>query len=134
MAKSKRRKRVLASDGTESDLERSFLVYWNSQYPNAPPVTQHKFHPTAKYEFDFAWPTCKLAVEVQGYGPGHFSVPGMTQDCLKGVAALKLGWRIVYLTSTLLLPENIGAITSSIAMILGIPPKSTSTYIPLSKR
>ena len=60
---------------------------------------QHfRFHPARQWEFDFAWPALKLAVEVDGAGPGgmgrHQRHAGYVADCEKFEAALLAGWRV----------------------------------------
>lgn len=90
----------------DSELEKKFLAIWLSHFPRYPPVPQHKFHPSRQYRMDFAWPANKLAVEIHGFGPGHCSLPGMTQDYTRHIQALLLGWRIVYLTTTHLKDED----------------------------
>ena len=129
------RKRTFAKDGTESDLERRFLSAWSLTYPRYPPTTQHQFHPTRLWQFDFCWPLRKIAVEIQGAGPGHQSYTSMTKDYNKQIAALKLGWKVIYLTSLHLTPEKIASAVFDVATILGVPiqpePKG---YVPLHKR
>ena len=84
----------------ESELEKQFLEEWIALHPEARPLREFPFHPKRKYRFDFAWPTRKIAVEVQGMGPGHCSLAGMTQDHEKHLQAMLLGWRVVYLTTS----------------------------------
>lgn len=87
-------KRITPPLLSDSDLEESFrnlfLVH------GLTPIQQYKFHPVRNWRFDFCWPVAKLAIEVQGYGPGHNSYVGMTSDYEKHNAALILGWRILY--------------------------------------
>lgn len=65
------------------------------------PVHEHKFHPTRKWRFDFAWPEQKLALEVEGgvyiktHRQGHSSVNGILRDIEKYNAATVLGWRVL---------------------------------------
>lgn len=121
----------------ESHLEASFLQQWLLLYPHHKPTLQHQFHSVIKWRFDFSWPSVKVAVEVHGMGPGHFSLPGMTRDFNKGRAALILNWRVVYLTSNHLLPENFRPVARDIARLIGIPPNITQSktgYVPINKR
>ena len=63
------------------------------------PEREFRFHPTRKWRFDFCWPECKVAVEVEGgifkRGPGgHTSITGIKRDIEKINAAQLLGWRV----------------------------------------
>lgn len=62
------------------------------------PETSYRFHPTRKWEFDYAWPERQLAVEVEGglYIQGrHSRGAGYEKDMEKYNAAVTLGWRIL---------------------------------------
>lgn len=133
MAK-KRSKRIIAADGTESALERQFQSLWLNRYPQCRPSTQVRFHPTRKWVFDFAWPVSRVAVEVQGMGPGHCSLMGMTRDYDKMRAAILLNWKVIYLTSKHLHPSKIDSTCNDVATLLGIPVTTSKHYIPLSQR
>lgn len=64
-------------------------------------VTQHRFHPTRQWRFDFAWPQRKVALEVDGgvhTGGRHTTGTGFTEDCEKVNAAVILGWRVLRVT------------------------------------
>jgi hypothetical protein len=135
MKKKSSRHRVIHKDGTESDLERLFQTYWSNLYPQSPPTTQLRFHPSRLWVFDFAWPLRQVAVEVQGIGPGHCSLPGMTKDYDKMRAALLLGWKVVYVTKKHLLPETVDDVCHDIARLLGIFTFHKPTgYVPIHKR
>ncbi len=128
-------RRVTHKDGTESDLERLFQHYWLSYYPAVPPTPQHKFHPVRQWVLDFAWIPSKVAVEVQGMGPGHCGIVSMTKDYDKHRAAMLLDWKIVYLTKKHLSPENVEQVCHDIAKLLGVfIPSTTYSYIPMHKR
>lgn len=65
-------------------------------------VRNYKFHPTRKWEFDFAILDLKIAVEIQGgtrRGGGHTTHAGVTRDCRKGNAAILHGWKLLHGTS-----------------------------------
>ena len=57
---------------------------------------EYRFHATRKWRFDFAWPVCKVAVEVDGgrwqAGGGRH---GSDSDREKINAAVELGWRVL---------------------------------------
>jgi len=129
-------RRKVHANGTESELERSFLSSWTQYYPRHLPITQVQFAKPKLWKFDFAWPSRLIAVEVQGMGPGHCSLEGMTKDYNKQMAALLLGWRVVYLTKNHLSQENIASVCDTIAKLLNIyePSAPTTGYVPLKNR
>jgi very-short-patch-repair endonuclease len=57
------------------------------------------FHEERKWRFDFAFPSVKLAVEVDGRGR-HQRVDGVRKDCEKGNEAALLGWRVLRFPAT----------------------------------
>lgn len=68
-------------------------------------VEEHRFHPTRKWRFDYAWPTKRLAVEIEGgvYSKGgHVRGKHYQSDCEKYNAATLLGWRVLRYTTTCL--------------------------------
>lgn len=79
---------------SDSELEEQFLLFLKAE--GLLPTQQYTFHPTRAWRFDFSWPAHKLAIEVQGFGPGHNSYAGMSSDYEKHNAATLLGWRILY--------------------------------------
>lgn len=83
---------------TESILEQRFLREWLKQFPHLPPLTQHMFYDKRLWRFDFCWPPLKVALEIQGYGPGHTSRKSMYNDANKHNTASALGWSLIYLT------------------------------------
>lgn len=80
-----------------SQLEESLLEQI-SKALLAPPQTQHKFHPSRKWLFDFAWPEYMLACEVQGgtfIRGAHSRGKSMQKDMEKLNAAQNAGWRVI---------------------------------------
>lgn len=69
-----------------------------------PHKRNYVFHPTRKWEIDFAWPQFKVGIEIQGgiWGksrdddsPGAHGHPiGIRRDMSKHNALLDLGWRV----------------------------------------
>ena len=62
------------------------------------PVAEHQFHPTRKWRFDFAWPTWKLAVEIEGGARmmgRHNREPGFVKDMEKYNSAVEAGWALL---------------------------------------
>lgn len=82
---------------TPSDLERAF--FFQCRAAGLPlPVPEHRFHPTRRWRFDFAWPDAKLAVEIEGgtWSSGrHTRGPGFENDCEKQAEAVILGWSVL---------------------------------------
>jgi hypothetical protein len=65
------------------------------------PETEHKFHPTRKWRFDYAWPRYKIALEVEGgvwTGGRHTRPKGFLGDVEKYNHAAAMGWRILRTT------------------------------------
>jgi very-short-patch-repair endonuclease len=60
---------------------------------------EHVFHPTRKWRFDFAFPSVKLAIEVDGRGR-HQTVTGARADHEKQNAAIALGWKVMRFAAT----------------------------------
>lgn len=67
------------------------------------PETEWKFHPVRHWRFDFAWPSRKLALEVEGgawTNGRHNRGGGFVNDMEKYNAAAMLGWRLLRVTPT----------------------------------
>lgn len=62
------------------------------------PTPEYRFHPTRKWRFDWAWPTQKVALEVEGgvwtHGR-HTRASGYIGDIEKYNEATLLGWRVL---------------------------------------
>jgi len=67
-------------------LEQSPIEGWDL-------VREYQFHPTRRWRFDFAFPSQKLAVEVDG--KYHRTYGGQRNDCEKLNQATLLGWRVL---------------------------------------
>lgn len=62
------------------------------------PVTEHRFHPTRRWRFDYAWPEKMVAVEVQGgiwTRGAHSRGVGLTRDYAKLNEAQAMGWIVL---------------------------------------
>jgi very-short-patch-repair endonuclease len=66
-------------------------------------VREYVFSESRRWRFDFAWPTWKLAVEVEGgtkFGKSrHSRGSGFVNDCRKYNAAALDGWRVLRFTT-----------------------------------
>ena len=83
----------MASKG-EAELEFHLKAF------KLPHEREFVFHPTRQWRFDFAFPSVKLAVEVEGLLWGgktsrHQHAKGYTKDLEKYNEATILGWRIL---------------------------------------
>jgi len=59
---------------------------------------EYKFHPKRRWRFDFAIPSIKLALEVEGgvFSRGrHIRPTGFIKDCEKYNNAVLLGWHVL---------------------------------------
>ena len=59
---------------------------------------QFRFHPTRRWRLDFAWPECKVAMEVNGgtfIGGRHSNGPAMHSEYEKLNAAQSDGWIVL---------------------------------------
>lgn len=62
------------------------------------PKTEFRFSPPRRWRFDFAWPSAKVALEIEGavYAAGrHVRGSGYESDCEKYSVAAVLGWRVL---------------------------------------
>ena len=89
----------------DDSRERAFLLAWRQVRLDSEPMRDYRFHPTRKWELDFAWIAHKVGVEIQG-GAGrggkryhHISHEGYQNDCDKLNAAILEGWRVLWFTS-----------------------------------
>lgn len=92
-------------------------------------VAQHRFHPTRRWRFDFAWPEKLFAVEVQGLAKptyskrgklilgGHQSIAGIKNDLEKYDEALRRGWRVYCCEQSMV---DSGRALKTIQIVLGL--------------
>jgi len=81
---------------------------------------EHKFHPTRKWRFDFAFPEKMLAVEIEGgvwTGGRHTRGKGFVSDMEKYNAAAALGWTVMRFTTQ---QSKKGVAVFEIAKFLGV--------------
>lgn len=85
---------------SKSLAEEAFAAEWAvSGLEGSDTVREYKFHPTRKWRFDFAWPSQRLALEIDGRGR-HQTVVGVRADCEKNNEAIRLGWRVLRVPAT----------------------------------
>lgn len=85
-----------------SDLES--MLNWQMRVDGLPaPEQEYRFDDARRWRFDFAWPGCRLAVEVNGgeWSDGrHSRGAGMAADYEKLNAATIAGWRVLQFTGS----------------------------------
>ena len=90
----------------QSDLEHAFLTRWRQLAPDAPtPVFGYRFAPPRRFHVDWSWPERKVGIECQGgvWTRGrHTRGAGYEQDCVKLNLLQSLGWRVFYVTASML--------------------------------
>ncbi len=65
------------------------------------PVAEYKFHPKRRWRFDWAWPSSKIAVEIEGgiwISGRHSRGIGYSKDMEKYNQATLLGWKVFRFT------------------------------------
>ena len=84
------------------------------------PEREHKFHPTRRWRFDFAWPDKGVAVEVDGGTWGaksrHTTGAGYEKDCEKLNAAALGGWLVLRYTTTMIQAGAVNAIAEALQL------------------
>lgn len=90
------RRKVLSS--TASDKVDLFLNYLQQQFPQAEVVKELQFHPDRKWRFDYAFPSRKVAIEIDGaiWTLGRHNRPrGYLNDMEKLNTAASMGWLVL---------------------------------------
>jgi very-short-patch-repair endonuclease len=67
------------------------------------PEYEHRFHPHRKWRIDIAWPSVKLAIEIEGgvwTGGRHTRGAGFLADMDKYNALASMGWTLLRTTPT----------------------------------
>lgn len=90
-------------------LRRRFEHVWHDE--GGPELTpEFKFHPIRLWRFDFAVPSIRVGIEVDGgvfINGGHNRGAQITKDYEKRNSALCMGWRCFQLTSNIMKPDDI---------------------------
>jgi very-short-patch-repair endonuclease len=88
--------------------EQLFLAGWQefgTEHWADQPAREFHFYRTRDWRFDFAWPECNIAVEIEGatFSNGrHSRGAGFRDDCIKYNAAAANGWLVFRFTSEML--------------------------------
>lgn len=87
---------VLKASIAEENL---FNALMREPIPGWDITREYRFHPVRKWRFDIAFPSVRLAIEIDGRGK-HQTVAGVRNDCEKQNEAVRLGWRIMRFPAT----------------------------------
>lgn len=94
------RRKVLSSTASEKvDL---FLNYLQQQFPQAEVVKELQFYPERKWRFDYAFPSRKIAIEIDGaiWTLGRHNRPrGYLADMEKLNTAASMGWLVLRIST-----------------------------------
>ena len=66
------------------------------------PVREFRFAPPRRWRFDYAFPTQRIALEVEGAtwtGGRHTRGQGYENDCVKYSTAAIMGWKVIRATT-----------------------------------
>lgn len=91
----------------KSDNEAWFDNRWAIIGGPPPEDTDHVFHPTRKWELDRAWPSVKVAVEIDGGGHKMFW-DKYHKDIAKQNAAMYHGWTLFRCTARMCNNDDVG--------------------------
>ena len=79
-----------------------FLKLLQQKVKDVEVVKEFQFHPTRRWRFDYAFPSMKVAVEVDGgvwTGGRHINPAGYVGDMEKLNNAASLGWLVLRITT-----------------------------------
>ena len=85
---------------------------------------QYKFDATRRWTFDFAWPSQKLAAEVEGQR--HRTAGGLISDAEKFNEAVRQGWRVLRFPASRANPTKAREWAALVREILCCPPSSSN--------
>ena len=103
-----------------------FLTLWTQTGLSAP-VAEYQFAPPRRWRFDYAWPDCRVAVEIHGgewTNGRHTRGGGFTLDRWKMNTAQLRGWIVLEFTNTMLKDDPfacIGQVVEAIRLRSNLP-------------
>ncbi len=81
---------------SKSHLQETFAAIWRKHGPSGYQLdAEHTFAAPRRWKFDFAITTHRVAIELEGYGPGHLGRKGYRLNCEKYNEAAARGWRVL---------------------------------------
>lgn len=90
-----RKSNIVSSTASSTDLFQKYLM---AELPGVEVVKEHLFHWTRKWRFDYAIPSLKIAIEIDGgiwqYGR-HNRPEGYINDMEKLNTAASMGWLVM---------------------------------------
>lgn len=102
-----------------SELEEMFAGQLRLR-PHIPtPCREYRFHPVRRWKFDFAWPDCKLAVEIEGAiwtGGRHTRGGGARNDMEKYNTAVLDGWAVLRFDDLALRNDTAADLTNEVRL------------------
>lgn len=84
-----------------ANLMHDFAILWRA-IDGEPYSTEYRFNEARRWRFDVAWPTHRVAVELEGgtWRNGRHTRPsGFQGDCEKYNRAVESGWHVLRYTS-----------------------------------
>ena len=83
---------------SRADASKALFSAWCRGEGLPVPAPEYRFHGTRKWRFDYAWPKCKVALEVEGgvwMRGRHTRGSGFVKDMEKYNQAALLGWTVL---------------------------------------
>ncbi len=103
----------------KSDLRQQFLEAWEDHGLDGSDITtEYRFHPARRWRFDVAFPSMRIAIELDGFGFGHQSKGQRRKDNQKANAAVLCGWTLLRYTSAELVPSRIADTIEEVCIVL----------------
>ena len=93
-----------------SQLENTFADLWVAYYPEIDLHSEYRFASPRRFRFDFACPSAKVAIEVNGgtwIEGRHSRGSGLVDEYEKINLASSLGWRVFHLCTNTIEDEAI---------------------------
>lgn len=101
-----------------SHLEVQFAQYWVHLYPGIDLHSEYRFAPPRRFRFDFAHPSAKVGIEIQGAiwsrKSGHSGGSGNLKDYEKQCIASASGWLVFPLAEAMITDEYLRLIADTI--------------------
>lgn len=93
---------IMAKRVAKAQAPDLFMKLLQQSFKGVEVVKEFRFHPTRKWRFDYAFPSLKVAVEVDGgvwTGGRHINPAGYVNDMEKLNNAASMGWLVLRITT-----------------------------------